>query len=109
AHILFILYIQYYGHNRNQHSFPTRRSSDLSSKLICIASRTSNIRIKNGVAKIEKPKPVLVCKTEETNIRKINKITESINDTFHARKRYAALASEALLVCKHSNPPNPLT
>src|SRR5699024_2103947 len=75
-----------------------------SSKLNCIASRTSNIRIKNGVAKIEKPKPVLVCKTEESNMSKINKITESINDTFHARKRDADLASEGTFVCKHSSP-----
>ena len=40
--------------------------------LICIASFGTNIMSKNGVAIMEKPKPVLVCRIEATNIIPIN-------------------------------------
>lgn len=53
-------------------------------KLIWIASRGSNSSNKNGVAIIEKPKPVLVCRIEATRIiienkTIVSKKTPSIN------------------------------
>ncbi len=46
--------------------------------LICIASCGKNNISKKGVAIMEKPKPVLVCKTEDTNIihMKLNVISK---------------------------------
>ncbi|GEL78457.1 hypothetical protein TMU01_26920 [Tenuibacillus multivorans] len=46
---------------------------------ICMASCGRNNINKNGVAMIEKPKPVLVCKTDATNIIhiKINAICQN--------------------------------
>lgn len=51
---------------------------------ICMASCGKNNINKKGIAIIEKPKPVLVCKTEATNIRQMKINTESkINLLFH--------------------------
>jgi hypothetical protein len=47
---------------------------------ICIASCGRNNMSKKGVAIMEKPKPVLVCKTEATNIihMKLNVISKIV-------------------------------
>jgi len=52
-------------------------------KFIWIASRASNIRSKKGVAIIEKPKPVLVCRIDASKIITINKMIPSKNNTYN--------------------------